>query len=173
MGKVCTGKFIGENSMANLGFRNSWPTYRREKGDYVEPFIVGNPRSNWDGIEKKAQRLETAQAVAASNKAAKVKDRGGKPLYLVELDKLFVQLEKVQRSKDALLRHTAKTALVDLARVRSKLSTMATVGKKPVVSLSEDKVVKSDKKTPSQEAMAALTRREVALFRARWASLLS
>ena len=159
--------------MANLGFRNSWPQYKRERGDYVEPHVVGNPKSNWDRIEKKVQRLETAQAVAASNKAGKVVDRGGKPLYLVELDKLFVQLEKVQRSKDALLRHRAKTALVDLARLRSKLSVLATAGTKPVVSLSEDKVVKSDKETPSKETMAALTRREVALFKARWASLLS
>lgn len=159
--------------MANLGIRNSWPTYRREKGDYVEPFVIGNPRSNWDGIEHQIKRFEVAQAVAASNKTAKVKDRGGKPLYLVELDSLFVQLEKVQSgAKDALLRHRAKTALVDLARLRSKLSVMATAGKKPVVSLSEYKVVKSDKEPPSQEAMAALTRREVALFKARWASLL-
>ena len=171
MGKVCVGKFIGENSMANLGFRNSWPTYRKEKGDVVaEPHKLGGHPSK--KAERVKARLEVAQAVGASNKAEKVVDRGGKPLYLVELDSLFVQLEKVQRSKDALLRHRAKTALVDLARLRSKLSTMATVGKKPVVSLSEDKVVKSDKKTPSQEQMAAITRREVGLFRARWASLL-
>ena len=174
MGKVCTGKFIGENSMANLGFRNSWPTYRREKGDYVEPFVIGNPKSNWEGIEKKVQRLETAQAVAASNKAAKVKDRGGKPLYLVELDSLFVQLEKVQaRSKDELLRHKVKSALVDLARLRSKLSGLATAGTKPVVDFRCKSVSKASVEKPSQEAMAALTRREVALFKARWASLLS
>lgn len=158
--------------MANLGFRNSWPQYKRERGGYVEPHVVGNPRSNWNGIEHQIKRFETAQAVAASNKAAKVKDRGGKPSYLVELDSLFSKLEKVQSgAKDALLRHRAKTALVDLARLRSKLSTMATTGTKPVVSLRS--VVKSDLSTPSQEAMAALTRREVALFKARWASLLS
>ena len=160
--------------MANLGIRNSWPQYKRERGDYVEPHVVGNPKSNWDGIEHQIKRFEVARAVAASNKAEKVVDRGGKPLYLVELDSLFVQLEKVQSgAKDALLRHRAKTALVDLARLRSKLSTMATVGKKPVVSLSEDKVVKPSNVAPTQEQMAALTRREVALFRARWASLLS
>lgn len=173
MGKVCTGKFIGENSMAKLGFRNSWPQYKRERGDYVEPHVVGNPRSNLDGIEHQIKRFEVAQAVAASNKAAKVKDRGGKPLYLVELDSLFVQLEKLQRSKNELLRHKVKSALVDLARLRSKLSGLATAGKKPVVSLSEDKVVKPSNVAPTQEQMAALTRREVALFRARWASLLS
>ena len=160
--------------MANLGFRNPWPTYRRERGDYVEPLVVGNPRSNWDGIEKKVQRLEVAQAVGAQNKAAKVVDRGGKPLYLVELDKLFVQLEKVQAgAKDALLRHRAKTALVDLARLRSKLSGLATVGTKPVVDFRCKSVSKLDVEKPTQEAMAALTRREVSLFKARWASLLS
>lgn len=158
--------------MANLGFRNSWPQYKRERGDYVEPHVVGNPKSNWDRIEKKVQRLEVAQAVGAQNKSMRVVDRG-KPLYLVELDKLFVQLEKVQRrSKGALLRHRAKTALVDLAGVRSKLSTTATVGKKPTVSFSEYKVVKHNA-APTQEQMAALTRREVALFKSRWASLLS
>lgn len=160
--------------MANLGFRNSWPTYRRERGDYVEPFVVGNPRSNWEGIEKKAQRLETAQAVAASNKAEKVVDRGGKPSYLVELDSSFSKLEKVQSgAKDALLRHRAKTALVDLARLRSKLSGLATAGTKPVVDFRCKSVSKVSVEKPSQEAMAALTRREVALFKARWASLLS
>ena len=159
--------------MANLGFRNPWPTYRRERGDYVEPHVVGNPKSNWDRIEKKVQRLETAQAVAASNKAEKVVDRGGKPLYLVELDKLFVQLEKVQRSKDESLRHRAKTALVDLARLRSKLSGLATVGTKPVVDFRCKSVSKLDVEKPTQEAMAALTRREVSLFKARWTSLLS
>lgn len=160
--------------MANLGIRNAWPTYRREKGDYVEPYVVGNPKSNWDESEKKAQRLEVAQAVAASNKAAKVVDRGGKPLYLVELDSLFVQLEKVQaRSKDESLRHRAKTALVDLARVRSKLSGLATAGTKPVVDFRGKSVSKFGVEKPTQEAMAALTRREVALFKARWASLLS
>ncbi len=159
--------------MANLGFRNSWPEYRRERGDYVEPFVVGNPRSNWDGIEHQVQRFVTAKAVSAANKAAKVVDRGGKPLYLVELDKLFVQLERLQRSKDESLRHRVKSALVDLARLRSKLSTMATVGTKPVVSLAEYKVVKPTNAAPTPEQMAAITRREVALFRARWASLLS
>ena len=170
MGKVCVGKFIGENSMANLGFRNSWPTYRKEKGDVVaEPHKLGGHPSK--KAERVKARLEVAQAVGASNKAEKVVDRGGKPLYLVELDSLFVQLEKVQRSKDESLRHRAKTALVDLARLRSKLSTMATAGKKPVVSLRS--VVKPDLSTPSQEQMAAITRREVGLFRARWATLLS
>lgn len=159
--------------MANLGFRNSWPQYKRERGDYVEPFLIGNPRSNWDGIEKKAQRLETAQAISAANKAAKVVDRGGKPLYLVELDKLFVQLERLQRSKDELLRHKVKSALVDLARLRSKLSGLATAGTKPVVDFRCKSVSKVSVEKPSQEQMEALTRREVALFRARWASLLS
>ncbi len=158
--------------MTNLGFRNSWPEYRREKGDcVVEPHNLGGRLSV--AAEKKKQRLETAQAVAASNKAAKVVDRGGKPLYLVELDKLFVQLEKVQRSKDVLLRHRAKTALVDLARVRSKLSTRATVGTKPMVALKSKTKVAISPTTPTQEEMAAITCREAALFKARWASLLS
>lgn len=159
--------------MANLGFRTSWPEYRREKGDcVVEPHNLGGRPSG--AAEKKKQRLEVATAIASQNRETKVKDKGGKPSYLVELDSLFVQLEKVQaRSKDELLRHRAKTALVDIARLRSKLSGLATAGTKPVVDFRCKSVSKASVEKPSQEAMAALTRREVALFRARWASLLS
>lgn len=157
--------------MANLGFRNSWPQYKREKGDcVVEPHNLGGRPSG--AAEKKKQRLEIATAIASQNREAKVKDKGGKPTSVKELDSLFVQLERLQGTRDELLRHRVKSAMVDLSRLRSKLSVKATVGTKPMVALkSKTKVAISS--TTTQEEMAALTRREVALFRARWASLLS
>ena len=158
--------------MSNLGFRNPWPEYRREKGDcVVEPHNLGGRPSG--AAEKKKQRLEVAQAVASQNKKEKVKDKGGKPTSVKELDSLFAQLERLQCTRDELLRHKVKSALVDLARVRSKLSTRATVGTKPMVALKSKTKVAISPTTPTQEEMAAITRREVALFRARWASLLS
>lgn len=158
--------------MANLGIRNSWPTYRREKGDcVVEPHNLGGRPSG--AAEKKKQRLEVATAIASQNREAKVKDKGGKPTSVKELDSLFVQLEMLQGTRDELLRHRVKSAMVDLARLRSKLSVKATVGTKPMVALKSKTKVAISSTTPSQEAMAVITRREVALFKARWASLLS
>lgn len=155
------------------GYRSVWPSYKAEKGDVLGvPHDLGFKGNGAVGV--KTARVATAHAIGDANRQSKVVDRGGKPPVVKELDSLFVQLKAMQAgAKCQLMAGRVKSALVDLARTRAKLATMATTGTKPVVSFEAGKILPaSTLAKTSQDSMAVITRKEVALFRARWSSLL-
>lgn len=156
------------------GYRSVWPAYKAEKGDTLGvPHDLGYA-GNYDGIEIQLERVSIAHAKRKENRDKKVIDRGGKPAYVKELDVLFTQLTKLQAgAKCQLKAGRVKSALVDLARTRSKLATLAKRGQN--LAECQSKIVGGNTdefKAMAVKAMAAATRKEVALFRARWASLL-
>lgn len=161
--------------MSNLGFRNPWPEYRREKGDAITtPFDLGGAKPA-PIVTKKELSFAHARGVALAAQRGKTEDRGGKPTPIVELDSLFLVIERELMGcrNNPQRAQRVKQALYDLQQTRKRLSTLATAGKVPTVDLKKQRVVKPVIATPSQEEMASITRREVALFKARWASLLS
>ncbi len=161
--------------MSNLGFRNPWPEYRREKGDAITtPFDLGGAKPA-PIVTKKELSFAHAQGVALAAQRVKTEDRGGKPTPIVELDSLFLVIERELMGcrNNPQRAQRVKQAMYDLQQTRKKLSAMANHGKVVTVDIKNKRVVKPSVQVKTSQEMAAITRREVALFKARWASLLS
>lgn len=137
-----------------MEYKNNWPVYIQGRSKCVKSEVgVGNPSEVCVGVAKKQtdiSKLDIALARAECNKREKQK--------VLPLDVLMGKLIQFQRSSNLNTACRARKAAAELASERKRLAFLCSTLKK--------------QGKDTHIVMQAENRKALALFKARWASLL-